>query len=143
MPYVISGTIEYTRMAGAVRLKEEAQDFYWPLARGEPLTPELLALEPDPYFVVPPKVGNMPEMFGETLGDWTVKENVKEIIESLEPGIHTFLPVNLKVQGSEKDWGQYYLLYPGQVIDAVIIGRAFWSRVSRIKSRETTITARY
>jgi hypothetical protein len=63
----------------------------------------------------------MPEIFGEGLGVWTLKECVKNIIEKLEPDIHTFLPVNLRVRSSDGDWGQCYLLYPGQAINAVVI----------------------
>jgi len=63
----------------------------------------------------------MPEILGEQLRVWTVKEEVKQIIEELEPGVHTFIPVNLRVRGKNEDYGQYYLLYVGQASDAVVI----------------------
>jgi hypothetical protein len=63
----------------------------------------------------------MPEIFGENLGVWTVKDNVKKMIEELEPSVHTFIPVNLRVRRKDKDYGQYYLLYVGQSIDAIVI----------------------
>jgi len=121
VPYVISGNVDSNRIVNPERTLEFSKAFYHPLARGEELTPELLALKPDPYFVKGPDKGSMPEIFGEHLGVWTVKENVKQIIEELEPDVHTFIPVNLRVRGSEQDWGQYYLLYPGQAIDAIVI----------------------
>jgi hypothetical protein len=121
MPHVVSGTIAHTRMAGADYTKDEAIAYFWPLSRNGPLTPELLALTPNPYFVHPPKVGEMPDIFGEQVGVWTVKESVKKIIEDLEPGVHTFIPVNLRVRSKTKDFGQYFLLYVGQAIDAVVI----------------------
>ncbi len=78
-------------------------------------------MTPDPYFVHPPDRGDMPEIFGENVGVWTVKDNVKQIVEELEPGVHTFIPVNLRLRRKDKDYGQYYLLYVGQAIDAVVI----------------------
>ena len=121
MPFVISGNINSNRIVDIERTLDFSKTFYRPLARGEELTTELLALKPNPFFVKGPAKGGMPEIFGEQLGVWTVKENVKQTIEKLEPGVHTFLPVNLRVRRSEKDWGQYFLLYPGQAIDAVVI----------------------
>ncbi len=118
---LIMGNIASTRIVVTERTTEFYFAYFAPMARGEPLTPELLAMTPDPYFVKPPRSGGMPEIFGENLGVWTVKKNVKNIIEELEPGVHTFIPINLRVRGTEKDFGQYYLLYVGQVIDAVVI----------------------
>ena len=127
MPYVISGSINSSRIVNIERTLEFSRTFYQPLGRGEELTTELLALKPDPYFVTCPAKGGMPEIFGEQVNLWTVKEGVKQIIEELEPGVHTFLLVNLRVPGLEKDWGQYFLLYPGQAIDAVVIDETDFS----------------
>jgi hypothetical protein len=127
MAYVISGNIDSNRIVSTEYALDFAKAFYFPLARGEPLTPELLNLKPDPYFVHRPDRGDMPEIFGENLHVWTVKSNVKQIIEELEPDIHTFIPVNLRVIGSDRDCGQYYLLYPGQAIDAVVIDETDFS----------------
>ncbi len=121
MPHVIMGTNASTRTAGPEFTNDFYFAYYAPMARGEPLTAELLALTPDPYFVRPPRSGGMPEIFGENLGVWTIKDTVKNIIAELEPGVHTFIPVNLRVRGKDTDFGQFYLLYVGQVIDAVAI----------------------
>ena len=121
MPYVVMGTNASTRTAGPEFTNEFYFAFYAPMARGAPLTSDLLALKPDPYYVRAPRAGDMPEIFGENLGVWTIGENVKNIIEELESGVHTFIPVNLRVRGKDKDFGQYYLLYIGQAIDAVVI----------------------
>lgn len=121
MPYVISGNIASTRIVVTERTQEFFFQYYAKLGLGLPLTPELLALTPDPYFVTPPRKGGMPAIFGENLGVWTVNDQVKQIIEELEPGIHTFIPVNLRVRDKETDYGQYYLLYIGQAIDAIVI----------------------
>jgi hypothetical protein len=121
LPHVISGNIASTRIVGVEFTNDFYFSYYAPLARGTPLTPELLAKTPDPYFVIPPSRGKIPEIFGENLGAWTVKDSVKKIIEDLEPGVHTFIPVNLRVRGKDKDFGQYFLLFVGQAIDAVVI----------------------
>lgn len=121
MPFVIAGNTNDHRIVYAETTLDFARQFFHPLARGEPLTPGLLALTPDPYFVKPPDRGGIPEIFESTYGVWTVKDCIKSIIEELEPGVHTFIPVNLRIRGSDKSHGQYYLLYPGQAIDAVVI----------------------
>jgi hypothetical protein len=148
MPFVIAGNVDSNRIVNTVRTLEFSKAFYHPLALGEELTPELLARTPDPYLVEGPARGGMPEIFGEGLGVWTVKDSVRQIIEKLEPGIHAFIPVNLRVQGSKKDWGQYYLLHPGQAIDAVVIdetdfaegkGRAGFAKSSTLSSFGDTV----
>jgi hypothetical protein len=148
VPYVISGNVDSNRIVYPERSVELAREFFFPLARGEDLTSDLLTKMPEPYLVNLPNKGGIPEIFGENLGVWTVKENVKRIIDELEPSVHTFLPVNLRVRGSEKDWGQYFLLYPGQAIDAVVIdetdfaeGRA--GKVSRSPAHCLLLETRY
>lgn len=121
MPSLIEGTIAASRIVVTERTEEFKRAYYIPMGLGMPLTPQLLALTPDPYFVKPPDKGDMPEIFGEQLRVWTVKDNVKQIIEELEPGVHTFIPVKLRVRGKDHCFGQYFLLYVGQAIDAVII----------------------
>ncbi len=121
MPYVISGTIAASRIVVTERTLDFSRAYYGPMARGEPLTPELLALTPDPYFVQPPDRGGMPEIFGENVGVWAVNDQVKQIIEELEPNVHTFIPINLRVRGRDVGYGQYYLLYAGQAVDAIVI----------------------
>ncbi len=121
MPHVIMGTSAHTRMASAEYTLETAQRFFWPISRGEPLTPAVLSNTPNPFFVIPPEKGEMPEIFGEQLGAWTINENVKKIIEMLEPDVHTFIPVKLQVRGKSTDFGKYFVLVIGQVIDAVVI----------------------
>ena len=118
---MISGNTDENRVVVIERPQEMSRDFFAPLARGEELTSELLSRKPDPFFVKGPDKGDMPEIFGLMLGPWVVKEKVKQIIEDIEPGIHSFIAVNLRVKGSEKDWGRYCLLCPGQAVNAVII----------------------
>jgi hypothetical protein len=121
MPYLVEGTIAISRTVLTEQTEEFWRAYYVPMKIGMPLTPEIMALTPDPYYVQPPARGGMPEIFGEHLGVWVVKDTVKQIIEDLEPDVHTFIPVNLRVQGKEKDYGQYYLLYVGQAVDSIVI----------------------
>jgi hypothetical protein len=51
MPYVTSGSTDEERVVITERTLEFARVFYNPPSWGEPLTPELLALTPDPYYV--------------------------------------------------------------------------------------------
>jgi hypothetical protein len=121
VPYLILGNIASTRIVVTESTEDFFFQYYAKLGLGLPLTPELLALTPDPYLVKPPRKGGMPAIFGENLGVWTVNDDVKQIIEELEPGVHTFIPVNLRVRGKDTDYGGYYLLYLGQAIDAIVI----------------------
>jgi hypothetical protein len=148
VPYVIAGNTDSDRIVYPERGLELAREFFFPLARGEELTPELLSKMPEPYFVNRPARGGIPEIFGENLGVWTVKENVREIVEELEPRVHTFIPVNLRVTGADGDWGRYFLLYPGQAIDVVVIdetdfaegkGRAGFAKSSILSSFGDTV----
>lgn len=120
MAYIIEELYDHKRLAGSDCTMEEYRAYLAPIARGEPLTPELLALRPDPYFISLPEKGDLPDMFdGKQV--WTVSEKVKTIIEDVEPNVHTFIPVKPVSRRSKRTFGTYYLLYVGQAIDAVII----------------------
>lgn len=121
MPYLVLGTNASTRLVATERTTEFYFKYYVPISFGEQLTPELLALTPDPYYVKPPERGQMPEIFGENLGVWTISENVKLAIEDLEPGVHKFIPVNLASRNKNKSYGRYYLFWVGQTLDSVVI----------------------
>jgi hypothetical protein len=148
VPYVIQGNTDSDRISYPEFSQALVKEFFAPLARGAEFTPEILSKKPQPYFVTAPAKGGIPEIFGENLGVWTVKENVKNLIEELEPGIHCFLPVDLRVKGLDKDWGQFVILRPGQVIDAIVIdetdfregkGCAGFSKSSTLSSFGNTV----
>lgn len=121
MAHVIDEVYDYKRLVGVRRTLDFAQRFYFALSRGEPLTPDLLALTPNPVLIEPPEKGGMPDMFGRKTGNWFVSEKVRAIIENLEPDIHTFIPVNLRSAIDDGDLGVYYILVIGQSVDAVVI----------------------
>jgi len=118
--YLIREPFDHKRLAGPDCTQDQFFAFLAPLARGEPLTPALLSHKPDPYYIEPPDKGDLPDMF-DAKQVWTVSEKVKDIIEDLEPGIHTFIRVEPIVRRSGRSFGTYFLLYVGQVIDAVVI----------------------
>jgi hypothetical protein len=120
MPSIIRRAFDSDRSVITERSLDASKAFFLPLARGEPVTSELLAMTPDPFVLQGPQKGALPEMF-ETEGVWAIKNCVKEIIDRMEPALHTFIAINLKVKGTAKDHGQYYLLHPGQAINAMVI----------------------
>ena len=120
MTYLLDGPYDHKRFAGAVDPYPEFLWEYWsPMGLGQPLTPDLLALTPNPLIIVPPKVGPLPEVFGDKLGVFIVSQRVREAIESLEPSVHTFIPVNLMSQKDNQPLGQAFILYIGTSIDAI------------------------
>ena len=123
MPYWVQDIYDHTRMA-AVDCDPELFDSLWrPIWVGSPLTPEILARLPNPLAVNPPERGDMPDFVGPGGGanGWILSEKARRLLVSLEPNIHTFIPVNLQVRDSDRGWGGYFLLYVGQAIDAIII----------------------
>jgi hypothetical protein len=112
MPYVITAERRETRIVVVERTRELSRQFFAPFGRGEPLTPELLALKPDPLYVTIKGRNrrNLPAIFDGSVDVWIVEASVRQIIEDLEPSVHTFVALDLKVRESERDWGQYYLL---------------------------------
>ncbi len=121
MPYLVLGTNASTRSVDIDFDDDFFFEFYAPLARGEPLTDELLARTPSQIFVRPPERGAMPDMFGANLGVWFVSERVRSVIEDLEPNIHAFIPVSLRVRGKSKAFTNFYILNIETAIDAVVI----------------------
>lgn len=122
MPYWIQSGYDHTRMA-AVDCDTDLFDSLWrPIWVGAPLSPEILARLPNPLVLNPPERGDLPDFVGAGGGanGWILSEKARRLVVSLEPNVHTFIPVNLRVRGSDKSWGEYFLLYVGQAIDAVV-----------------------
>lgn len=125
MTKIICETYDHTRLAGAECTTEFFFSYYAPMMRGEPLSEEILSQTPDPYYINPPEAGDLPDMFdGKRV--WTVSSRVKKTIEQLEPGIHTFIPVNIRIRRSREIFDAYYLLYVGQFINAVDISKSIF-----------------
>ncbi len=88
------------------------------------LTEEQVKQLPDTIIISSPKSGKMPSVFGFSLGPYYLSEQLREIIETLEPDRHTFIPKKVKSTKPVKgvvEHGFYYLLYNPLQIDAVVI----------------------
>ncbi len=122
MPYWVHDIYDHTRMAAKESYFELLDSLWRPLWVGAPLTPEVLARIPDPLYFRPPECGDVPHIVGAGGGPngWIMSEKARRLVVSLEPHVHTFIPVNLQVRGSDKDFGEYSLLYVGQAIDAIV-----------------------
>jgi hypothetical protein len=102
-------------------------EFYRPIMFGQPLTDRILSLVPNPYRIGGRAGKEVPDIFGDSLGPWHVSERVKDIIEELEPGLHTFISLNvIKVDKDGKqepilpDNQKYFLLHTTRVVKAVV-----------------------
>lgn len=100
------------------------------LVMGERLTDSQRASAPRELLAEPPASGHMPHIFG-TYRTWYICPELHDWLVELEPGVHDFLPVQVKtivaVEGNI-DHGTYYLLMPPPVVDdAVVIAETeFW-----------------
>jgi hypothetical protein len=116
--------------------------FLMPIQKGLPITSEILAAKPDPYFVLTDNKSQlMPSVFGGAETPWHVSAEVKSILEELEPGVHNFVSVNVRRQDTGVDEGTYYLLHVTAAINAVVIeetsfadgvGRAAYEQCSQL-----------
>ena len=52
---------------------------------------------------------------------WHVDGAVKNILEDLEPGRHTFIPVNVRRNGSDKPERDFYIVHVTTAINAVVM----------------------
>jgi hypothetical protein len=120
MAQVIEYMYDHTRMPEVDWDREIARRFYIPISLGEPLTPELLTLKPDPIFIRSPQRGDLSDIFS-IYGVWIMNSKVKQLIDYIDPGIHIFIPVKLRDKEINKSWSDYYILHVGQVIDAIVI----------------------
>jgi hypothetical protein len=120
MAKVIMEEYRHTRQAILEMRPEDDKTFYRPLIWGQEETPQLLANMPSFIYVEPPEEGEMPDIFGNRYL-WVLSEKAKELIENVEPSVHTFIPINLKVRGGDRHVGSYYILRCGNIIDAVVI----------------------
>ena len=93
-----------------------------PLCRGEPLTPQILAAIPDPIDLSGPGRDHPQDVFDPS--PLVLRSHARQIIETLEPGRHTFIPVRFRSvsnRGREIFFDDYSFLHLTQEIDCVII----------------------
>lgn len=91
---------------------------------GLPLTEEEQAAVPKVLRVSQRRRGGIPAILGWITGPFIVCELLKEKLESLEPGIHSFMPIEIFSAGQheqEKSYGIYYWILSPPRLNAVII----------------------
>jgi hypothetical protein len=126
MPY---GSDRPTPARRSENFEIHGKDDYWPpYLAGYPLTPELRSRLPKVMPIEGPKRRPMPDIFnlgfGGSPNDFIVNERVKDLIESLEPDVHTFTPVELLEEKRNQKYSGYYYLYVGQAIDAIVVDKS-------------------
>jgi hypothetical protein len=122
MPYE-TVTPELAEIFWKTRVREDWQ----PYMLRYPLTPEMRSRLPATLPVECPRQGPTHDIFnlghGGRPNDFVVNDRVRRLIEGLEPGVHTFIPVTLQDVKNDRLLEGYFFLYVGQAIDAVIISR--------------------
>ena len=114
--------MDHLRSAGPADYWEN-KDIYLPLLFGQPIDPAQLKKLPDPLIIGGPRKGDMLHIFGGShlSTPWFVSEEVKIVIERLEPKVHTFIEVNLVFKDIPQPGMQFFMLHVSRVIDAVVI----------------------
>lgn len=98
---------------------EERKSIYLPLARGGPVDYDSVSLLADPIPIGSTQPRLFPIFTRGASTPWFVNEAVKTAVERLEPNVHTFLPINVRLQKAKP--APYYLLVIHQAIQAVVI----------------------
>lgn len=107
----------------AHRDKEIMKDFVMPISMGGPLTDEILEAKPDPFLVeLGDESSKIPSMWGGDSGHpWYVDDSVKSLLEELDPGVHGFIPINVRVVGGPPREHRFYILHCTAAIHAVVM----------------------
>lgn len=93
-------------------------------ARHRALTPEERASFPRDLYVGKPTIDKMPEIIGWSIGPFYLNQQLRDIIEDLEPRRHDFLPIHVKTERPFKgatDHGTYFIVVSPLEVDAVVI----------------------
>lgn len=103
------------------------------LAGNQPLQERDVEAMPRTLRFVPPKSGNIPEVFSWTTGPYILCPQFRDWLEELEPGRHQFLPLQLRSTRPFKgtmDHGTYYLIVRPPCVEALIAeGTEFANRI--------------
>ncbi|MDH4980805.1 DUF1629 domain-containing protein [Hyphomicrobium sp. D-2] len=75
-----------------------------------------------------PRKGATPHILGWSLGPWIVSTRVKEIIDELEPGVHTSIPLTLTAEKTGEPFDTYHLLLATPIVDALDADHTDWHR---------------
>lgn len=120
MPYVIHSSNVDSRATSFDFDPKIAMDIKRQLSGALPLTPEGMAAIPNRLRVGKPRRGPIPHILGSSMGPWIVSEEVRDLLEGLEPGIQDFRPVEL-ISGKDQSYLKtYYLILLPPIIDAIV-----------------------
>jgi hypothetical protein len=98
-----------------------------------PMTNDVRENMPKQLCVGKPRRGDMPNILGSSMGPWIVSLRVREIIESLEPGVHEYSPIDLVSEDRKRKYGTYFLILPPLQLDAIIDKKTEFSSKSMLK----------
>lgn len=91
------------------------------LALGEELTENELAQIPGTISVGEVPKSGIPDIIGWGNGPYLLSNLLRDRIEELESGLHSFIPIHVVGKNkNKKDYGTFYLLYLTQALDAII-----------------------
>lgn len=124
MPYYVRKKMVMSRTVYPLAIEDEETEikFLLPIWFGRPLTPGLLDLKPDPYLIsAEKKKEELPPIFGGRSAPWHVGEEVREILEELEPGRHGFIPINARKTHLKTEERQFYILHVTAAIRNFIV----------------------
>ena len=121
MAFLIDGPSDHTRIANSNLQLGFSNAYFGPMARGEPIAPELLARTPDIVPVEGPDRGSLPDFWNQRAGAWIISSRARSAIEELEPNTHVFIPIRAKLESTGQVIDGQHILYIGQVINAVIV----------------------
>ncbi|WP_068009341.1 imm11 family protein [Pseudovibrio axinellae] len=127
MPFVIRGT----------NIADDAivKDFYpalpveqaRPFILGTDFTQEEIDQLPRTHLVEKPAGGKpQPDMMGWNFYPPVIAPVLKDFIETLEPGVHEFVPVEVKRDDGSQEFGTYYLMLVRQTSDALLFDETNW-----------------
>ncbi len=121
MPYVIETPSDGSTLSKDFDPEpEEEIELIRLVTRPTKLRSEEIAKIPRTLIVGKPRKGKFPDILGWTLGPWIVSPRLREIIETLEPGVHDFVPIHVRGDDGTSDHGMYHLILLTQALAAVI-----------------------
>ena len=121
MPYVIEIPLDGPSVLKEFEPKpEDRLEFMRSVTKPTKLESEEIASIPRTLIVGEPKKGAFPDILGWNLGPWIVSPRLRKTIETLEPDVHDFVPILVKGEDGNSDYGTYYLILLTQALDAVI-----------------------
>lgn len=116
MPYFIRRSVDE---AMAVPHQTAPQHDDTPAAirlwRGFPDIPDPASLVPTQITILEEREQGLPDVFGPRDGSWCVSDTIREAVETVEPGVHHFFPLEIVGQATDMP---YWFMIVTTAIDA-------------------------